>query len=41
VVAKYITDYDKNKHIIVAGPTDTQVTGLNKSLGVTDGINAK
>ena len=41
VVAKYITDYAKNKHIIVAGPTDTQVTGLNKSLGVTDGINAK
>lgn len=41
VVAKYITDYVKNKHIIVAGPTDTQVTGLNKSLGVTDGINAK
>lgn len=41
VVAKYITDYAKNKHIIVAGPTDTQVTGLNKSLGVTDGVNAK
>lgn len=41
VVAKYITDYAKNKHIIVAGPTDTQVTGLNKSLGVTDGINDK
>lgn len=41
VVAKYITDYAKNKHIIVAGPTDTQVTGLNKSLGVTDGIDAK
>ena len=41
VVAKYITDYAKNKHIIVAGPTDTQVTGLNKSLEVTDGINAK
>lgn len=41
VVAKYITDYAKNKHIIVAGPTDTQVIGLNKSLGVTDGINAK
>lgn len=41
VVAKYITDYAKNKHIIVAGPTDTQVKGLNKSLGVTDGINAK
>lgn len=41
VVAKYITDYAKNKHIIVAGPTDTQVTGLNKSLGVTGGINAK
>ncbi len=41
VVAKYITDYAKNKHIIVAGPTDTQVTGLNRSLGVTDGINAK
>lgn len=41
VVAKYITDYAKNKHIIGAGPTDTQVTGLNKSLGVTDGINAK
>lgn len=41
VVAKYITDYAKNKHIIVVGPTDTQVTGLNKSLGVTDGINAK
>lgn len=41
VVAKYITDYAKNKHIIVTGPTDTQVTGLNKSLGVTDGINAK
>lgn len=41
VVAKYITDYAKNKHIIVAGPTNTQVTGLNKSLGVTDGINAK
>lgn len=41
VVAKYITDYAKNKHIIVAGPTDTQVTGLNKSLGVTDGISAK
>ena len=41
VVAKYITDYAKNKHIIVAGPTDTQVTGLNESLGVTDGINAK
>lgn len=41
VVAKYITDYAKNKHIIVAGPTDNQVTGLNKSLGVTDGINAK
>lgn len=41
VVAKYITDYAKNKHIIVAGPTDTQVTRLNKSLGVTDGINAK
>lgn len=41
VVAKYITDYAKNKHMIVAGPTDTQVTGLNKSLGVTDGINAK
>lgn len=41
VVAKYITDYAKNKHIIVAGPTNTQVTGLNKSLGVIDGINAK
>lgn len=41
VVAKYITDYAKNKHIIVAGPTDTQVTGLNKSLGVTDGIDTK
>lgn len=41
VVAKYITDYAKNKHIIVAGPTDTQVTGLNKSLGVTNGINTK
>lgn len=41
VVTKYITDYAKNKHIIVAGPTDTQVIGLNKSLGVTDGINAK
>lgn len=41
VVAKYITDYAKNKHIIVAGPTDTQVTGLNKSLGITDGVNAK
>lgn len=41
VVAKYITDYAKNKHIIVAGPTDTQVTGLNKSLGVTNGIDAK
>lgn len=41
VVAKYITDYVKNKHIIVAGPTDTQVKGLNESLGVTDGINAK
>lgn len=41
VVAKYITDYAKNKHIIVAGPTDNQVTGLNKSLGVTDGINAQ
>lgn len=41
VVAKYITDYAKNKHIIVAGPTDTQVTGLNKSLGVTDGIDIK
>lgn len=41
VVAKYITDYAKNKHIIVAGPTNTQVTGLNESLGVTDGINAQ
>lgn len=41
VVAKYITDYAKNKHIMVAGPTDNQVTGLNKSLGVTDGINAQ
>lgn len=41
VVAKYITDYAKNKHIIVTGPTNTQVTGLNKSLGITDGINAK
>lgn len=41
VVAKYITDYAKDKHIMVAGPTDTQVEGLNKSLGVTDGINAQ
>jgi len=39
-VAKYITDYAKDKHIMVAGPTDAQVEGLNKSLGVTDGINA-
>lgn len=43
VVAKYITDYAKNrnKNITAAGPTDTQVKGLNKSLGVTDGINAQ
>lgn len=41
VVAKYITDYAKNKHIIAAGPIDTQVKGLNESLGITDGITAK
>lgn len=41
VVAKYITDFAKDKHIIVAGPTDAQVKNLNKSLGVTDGINAQ
>lgn len=43
VVAKYITDYakNKNKNITAAGPTDTQVKGLNESLGVTDGITAE